>query len=657
MFKKVLIANRGEIACRIIQSCRKLGLSPVAVFSEADRHARHVELADEAFAIGGAAPGQSYLSIDAILEAARQSGAEAIHPGYGFLSEQAEFARRVIQAGLVFVGPDPDTIEQMGSKQAAKALMASVGVPVVPGYAGDEQDLGQLAEHARAIGFPLLIKAVHGGGGRGMRLVREFHELEAALEGARREALTSFGNGALLLERYIDSPRHIEVQILGDRHGQIVHLFERECTLQRRYQKVWEEAPSSLVSSKSRSALLEAALRAAHAVHYVGAGTVEFVVDPQGDFHFLEMNTRLQVEHPVTEFVTGLDLVTLQFDIAAGQPIPFRQEDVRCEGHAIEVRLYAENPEKDFLPTAGPIDRLDLPETIRVDTGYRMGDRLGTDYDTLIAKLIVHAPTRPACLAKLERALADTWIAPLATNLPLLAGLARDPEVARAHVDTGFIAAHLRALIASPQPTPHHLSALVSATTQVAATGDPSPWGLHDAFRMGHLPVTLAYRGPEGPFSITIRAGRDPGSWRLTWAGVEHAVETRWLAPENVWVNVDGQSRTGRVHRAGRLCRVVFDTKAVEFETLDEEVPTGGATPQETGRLTSPFPGRVVKIPVHLNERVAAGAPLVIIEGMKMEYTLRAPYPGQVRTLSCEEGVAVGMDQPLIELEPEPESS
>ncbi|MHB1544168.1 MAG: acetyl/propionyl/methylcrotonyl-CoA carboxylase subunit alpha [Gammaproteobacteria bacterium] len=653
MFSRVLIANRGEIACRIIQSCHKLGLTAIAVYSEADRYARHIELADEAWPIGESAPSQSYLSVDAILEAARRSRAEAIHPGYGFLSEQAEFARRVMHAGLVFVGPDPDTIEQMGSKRAAKALMETVGVPVVPGYAGDNQDPVFLAAQAQSIGFPLLIKAVHGGGGRGMRLVREIGELPAALESARREALASFGDGSLLLERYIETPRHIEVQILGDRHGRVVHLFERECTLQRRYQKVWEESPSSLPAGESREALLQAALHAARAVRYVGAGTVEFVVDRSGAFHFLEMNTRLQVEHPVTEFVTGLDLVALQFEIAAGHPIPFRQEDVRCEGHAIEVRLYAENPQKDFLPTAGRLDRLDLPDIIRVDTGYRTGDRVGTDYDTLIAKLIAQGPTRAACLAKLVRALAATWVAPLATNLPLLEGLARNPEVAQAHVDTGFITTHLAELILTPEPTLHHLAALAWATTRAWEIDDSSPWGVRDAFRIGHLPATLNFTGPRGPFALTIRSGQDPGSWHLGLDGVEHPVETRWLTPESLWVAVEGCARTGHARRLRNRLRIDFGTDAVDFETHFDDTRPTRPIEQDAGRLVSPFPGRIVKITVCANQAVAAGSPLVIIEGMKMEYTLRAPYPGRIRTVSCEEGAAVAMDQPLMELDPD----
>ncbi len=654
MFKKVLIANRGEIACRIIQSCRRLGLSPIAVYSESDRNALHAELADTAWPIGGSQPRESYLAIDAILAAARASGAEAVHPGYGFLSEQADFARQVIRAGLVFVGPDPETIEQMGSKRAAKALMETVGVPVVPGYAGADQDPAHLMDQARSIGFPLLIKAVHGGGGRGMRLVREAGEFAAALESAQRESLASFGDGSVLLERYIENPRHIEVQVLGDRHGRIVHLFERECTLQRRYQKVWEECPSSLAPGESREALLEAALRAAHAVHYVGAGTVEFVVGRTGEFHFLEMNTRLQVEHPVTELVTGLDLVALQLEIASGRPIPFRQEEIRCLGHAIEVRLYAENPQKDFLPTAGRLARLDLPDAIRVDTGYRAGDEIGTDYDALIAKLITHGTTRAASLATLTQALQATWVTPLETNLPLLEGLARHPDVAAGVVDTGFIATHLAELIAEPPPTLHHYAALAWATTRTTETSDPSPWGVRDAFRMGLLPITLRFEGPTGAFKLQVASSRDPRSLHLILDDAEHRVEARWLAPETLWIAVDGISRTGRVRRAHNRLRIDFETGAVNFAT-----PIDCASPErraESGRdrLVSPFPGRVVKIPVEVDQRVDTDAPLVIIEGMKMEYTLRAPHPGRIRALTCEEGTAVAMDQLLIELDPDP---
>ncbi len=655
MFRKVLIANRGEIACRIIRTCRALGLSPVTVYSEADRGSLHTLLADEAWPIGPAAPAESYRSIDRLLEAAHRSGAEAVHPGYGFLSEQAEFCRQVEAAGLVFVGPRPETIALMGSKREAKALMAREGIPVVPGYDGAGADPAAFEQAAATIGFPLLVKAVFGGGGRGMRLVRDPEELPGALASARREAESSFGDGALLLERYIEHPRHIEVQILGDQQGHQVHLFERECTLQRRYQKVWEEAPSSLVGTSARVALLKAAVQAARAVGYQGAGTVEFVVGPDGDFYFLEMNTRLQVEHPVTEWVTGLDLVALQFEVAAGRPLPFRQEEVRCTGHAIEARLYAEDPARGFLPAAGPLGTFILSPDLRVDAGFRAGDRLGTDYDALIAKLIVGGPDRPTALARMREALAACWVEPLPTNLSLLSGLAHHPLVADGRFDTGFIAERLDELL-TPQPVGlHHWAALAWAILHPdPPVPAPSPWQCLDGFRVGGLEARLFVEHEGHDRILTVRR-LEPGAWNLECDGRNYRVEGYVRDGETASIAVDGEFRPVRILRQGDRFHIACQGIAQVFGLRTGPRPDGprGA---ETGThgCVSPFPGRIIEIRVQPGTAVAAGEALIVLEGMKMEYTVKADRAGRIGTFLCAVGDAVAMDQPLFEFEADP---
>jgi len=439
LFDKILIANRGEIACRIIRTCRRLGIASVAVYSDADAGALHVRMADEAVHIGGPAPADSYLRGERILQAARATGAQAIHPGYGFLSENADFAEAVAAAGLVFIGPRPESMRRMGSKAGAKELMAAAGVPVVPGYTGQDQSPQTLLREAARIGFPLMIKAAHGGGGKGMRVVHRLEDFPAALESCQREARGAFGRDRVLLERYIASPRHIEVQVFGDAHGNLVHLHERECSAQRRYQKVLEESPSPFLTPERRQAMGQAAVAAARAIDYVNAGTVEFIVDGEGAFWFMEINTRLQVEHPVTEMVTGLDLVEWQLRVAAGEPLPLRQERIAQRGHAIEVRLYAEDPEAGFLPASGTLRRLVLPTPspqVRVDAGVEAGDTVSVFYDPMIAKLIVHDADRPAALARLREALAASHVAGTRTNLAFLEALVRHPAVVEGRIDT-----------------------------------------------------------------------------------------------------------------------------------------------------------------------------------------------------------------------------
>src|SRR5215204_3100414 len=495
MFAKLLIANRGEIACRVIRTARRMGIATVAVYSAADMAALHVAMADEAYPIGPPPPRQSYLNIDAVIEAACDSGAEAVHPGYGFMSENAEFAETCAAAGVVFIGPPPQAIRAMGSKAAAKALMEKHGVPVVPGYHGADQDDARLLAEADRIGFPVLIKASAGGGGRGMRIVASKGEFARALDGARREAKGAFGDDTMLLERYLERPRHIEVQVFGDSHGNLVHLFERDCSIQRRHQKIVEEAPAPGLDSTRRQQIGEAAVAAARAVGYVGAGTVEFIMQSSGAelggerFYFMEMNTRLQVEHPVTEAVTGLDLVEWQLRVAAGEQLPVKQDELGLRGHAIEVRLYAENPARGFLPVTGTLHRLHFPEGdgVRVDTGVREGDAVTPFYDPMIAKIIAGGENRDAARMRLGRALADTAVLGLATNLGFLARVVADPDFAAGAVDTGFIERRGDSLLAPAGPPPDAALAAAALYRFLSASEPgqaPDPWSRGDGWRL-----------------------------------------------------------------------------------------------------------------------------------------------------------------------------
>jgi 3-methylcrotonyl-CoA carboxylase alpha subunit len=511
MFSKILIANRGEIACRVIATCKRLGIDSVAVYSDADASARHVQLADEAWHIGGSRPTESYLRGERIIEVAKASGAEAIHPGYGFLSENANFARKVEAAGLTFIGPTPAAIDAMGSKSAAKALMEKAGVPVVPGYHGDNQDVTFLVAQAEATGYPLLIKAVAGGGGKGMRLVNKPDEFTAQLEAARREAKSAFGDDAVLLERFVQGPHHIEFQVFGDSHGNFVHLYERECSIQRRHQKILEETPSPFLDDAMRSAMGEAAVAAARAIGYRGAGTIEFIVGEDRRFFFMEMNTRLQVEHPVTEMTTGQDLVEWQLRVASGEPLPLTQSDIPRRGHAIEVRLCAENPENDFLPEAGTLLRFVHPQAqakVRVDTGVGEGDRIGVFYDPMIAKLIVYGDGRASAIKELQDALALTAVVGCKTNIAFLQTLVHHPAFIGGETDTLFIERHRERLFAKSHHAPE--LALIAATCRdlldaeaalaasAAAHGDPqSAWHSNSGWRLnGEGRRTLLFSDP-----------------------------------------------------------------------------------------------------------------------------------------------------------------
>lgn len=637
MFSKILIANRGEIACRVMDTARKLGVVTVAVYSDADRNARHVAMADEAVHIGGPAPRDSYLRGDAIIQAALDSGAQAIHPGYGFLSENPDFVDEVESAGLVFIGPSADAIRKMGLKDAAKALMEQAGVPVVPGYHGDNQDPAHLAAQAGQIGYPVLIKAVAGGGGKGMRLVERAADFDAALASAQGEAATAFGNPAVLIEKYIQQPRHIEVQVFGDGQS-AVHLFERDCSLQRRHQKVIEEAPAPGMTAQMRSAMGEAAVRAAEAIGYSGAGTIEFIVDgrdglrPDG-FWFMEMNTRLQVEHPVTELVTGVDLVEWQLRVASGEPLPARQQDLTLKGHAFEARLYAEDVPAGFLPATGTLAHLAFPDTARIETGVRKGDTISPWYDPMIAKVVTYGPTRAIALRALETALIDTEVAGTTTNVDFLIALTRHPGFRQGQVDTGLIGRDLDALVAAAEPDPR---ARALAVVGLAGLDDPArPGGMT---LWAPLRRTVTWDGGHAVIEVT-----GPRTARVTIDGQTHDIARegdRW------WV--DGGPRRSRVvrHAAGVS---VFGGRSLTLtpvDPLDRESDDAG-----TALTLSPMPGLVKAVFVSAGDRVAAGDRLAVLEAMKMEHTLTAARDGIVAEVLARDGDQVEAGAPLIRLE------
>ena len=637
MFSKILIANRGEIACRIIDSCHRMGVGTVAVYSDADRGARHVAIADEAVHIGGPAPKDSYLLGDRIIRAALETGAQAIHPGYGFLSENPDFVDAVTAAGLVFIGPSASAIRAMGLKDAAKALMEQAGVPVVPGYHGDNQDAAFLAEQADRIGYPVLIKAVAGGGGKGMRRVDNPADFAAALASAQGEAQTAFGNPAVLIEKYVTAPRHIEVQVFGDGTN-AVHLFERDCSLQRRHQKVIEEAPAPGMTPEMRAAMGDAAVRAAETIGYAGAGTIEFIVDgsrglrPDG-FWFMEMNTRLQVEHPVTEAITGVDLVEWQLRVASGEPLPLRQDQLTITGHAFEARLYAEDVPAGFLPATGRLAHLQFAGNARVETGVRQGDTISPWYDPMIAKVITYGPTRAIALSALETALIDSEVAGTVTNIDFLVALTRHKGFRAGQVDTGLIDRDLDQLIDQSEP-PAVTRAL--AVLGVAGLHDPSVQG--GVTLWAPLKRTVTWEGGDGIVEV-----HGPGRATVTLDGQSHDIEWRggrW------WV--DGSPRRSRIvaHPAGVS---VFGGRRVTLvpqDPLDRETEAAGG-----GLTLSPMPGLVKAVFVTPGQQVAAGDRLAILEAMKMEHTLTAARDGTVAEVLAAAGDQVEAGAPLIRLE------
>ena len=704
MFGTVLVANRGEIAVRVIRTLRALGIGSVAVYSDADARARHVRAADVAVRLGPAPAADSYLNAGAIVAAARQTGAQAVHPGYGFLAENAAFARACADAGLTFIGPPPAAIEAMGDKIRAKATVAAAGVPVVPGAGDPSMTERDLVTAAPAIGFPLLIKPSAGGGGKGMRLVRAESELAGAIAGARREATAAFGDGTLLLERFIDRPRHIEIQVFADTHGHTVHLGERECSLQRRHQKIIEEAPSPLLDGARRDAMGGAATEVARSVGYVGAGTVEFIVsgDRPGDFYFMEMNTRLQVEHPVTEMVTGLDLVEWQLRVAAGEALPLRQEEIRLTGHAVEARVYAEDPARGFLPTGGTVLALAEPAGphVRTDSGLTAGLDVTSSYDPMLAKVIAWAPDRDAALRRLRGALAATTVLGVTTNVAFLGALLTQPDVAAGRLDTGLVERHLGDLAATAVPD----AVLVAAALENLLARQPSgpvtdPWDIPDGWRPGEhawIPLRLAC-APREATEVRIReraAGRPGGAPGAGGVGgssgaggasgpggvgralVSAEVSVGGAAPVPAWaeavpggllvsyggqtcrytyarqdgVSGGGASRGGAPGGGGAGREVLWLGREGHSWAVTEEGPLAARPDQDTGgdgTVRSPMPGTVQAVHVTEGQPVTAGQPLVIVEAMKMEHTVTAPLDGTVAELLVKAGQQVAMDETL----------
>ncbi|MGA0542241.1 biotin carboxylase N-terminal domain-containing protein [Neotabrizicola sp. VNH66] len=662
MFRKILIANRGEIACRVIATARRMGIATVAVFSDADRNARHVAMADEAVHIGGATVAESYLQGSRIIAAAQATGAEAIHPGYGFLSENPGFVEAVAAAGLAFIGPTADAIRAMGLKDAAKALMEGAGVPVVPGYYGAEQGMDFLAARAAEIGWPVLIKARAGGGGKGMRLVERAEDFAEALASAQREAQAAFGDPACLIEKYVTRPRHIEIQVFGDAHGNVIHLFERDCSLQRRHQKVIEEAPAPGMTPEMRAAMGAAAVEAARAIGYRGAGTVEFIVDGSGPlrpdgFWFMEMNTRLQVEHPVSEAITGLDFVELQLRVAAGEPLPVAQEDLRIDGWAFEARLYAEDAENGFLPATGRLDLLAFPPAaefsraaLRIDSGVRQGDEISPFYDPMIAKVIVHGPTRAIALSRLSAALGQCRVQGSITNLGFLSALAGHDGFRRGEVDTGLIARDLTALLTRPAVGPHVAAAAVlSALGFLAAPVPDDPWRGLAGWRhwpVDSLPLTLTHGTQETRWRVTPQAA---GRFLIAGGAAELEVTVAARDGETIVLELAGHRKRLEVITTSRRITICDDSGCHSFDLSDperaEDAGEGG------DGITAPMPGLVTRLAAKAGQQVRKGEALIVLEAMKMEHTLTAPRDGVVAEVLAAQGDQVAHGALLLMLE------
>lgn len=669
MFKKILIANRGEIACRVAATAKRLGVKTVAVYSDADAQAKHVAVCDEAVHIGGSAPKDSYLRWERIIDAAKATGAQAIHPGYGFLSENEDFAKACADAGLVFIGPPASAINAMGLKAESKRLMEQAQVPLVPGYHGADQDPALLQREADRIGYPVLIKASAGGGGKGMRAVDKAEDFAAALDSCKREAINSFGDDAVLVEKYVQRPRHIEIQVFGDTHGNCVYLFERDCSVQRRHQKVLEEAPAPGMTPELRARMGEAAVAAARAVNYVGAGTVEFIVEQPGGydapeqmkFYFMEMNTRLQVEHPVTEAITGLDLVEWQLRVASGEPLPLRQEDLRITGHAIEARICAENPDNNFLPATGALNVYALPEcvtfergAVRVDSGVRQGDAISPFYDSMVAKLIVHGDTREQALARLDEALAQTHIVGLATNVQFLRRVARTDSFAQAKLDTALIQREQAVLFhQEPVGLPLAAAAAVAQTLlHERASEGADPFSRRDGFHTHGVVqrrFEFEFAGEHVKASLTYERG---GSLTLS-VGSGEAMVTSPLVFEQraggIELQFAGQRTRAAVYPQGEVDHVFTPLGATQITSIDL-LAHSGETAAEGGRLTAPMPGKVVSFAVKAGDAVTKGQPLAVMEAMKMEHTIAAPTDGVVQELLYAPGDQVTEGAELLKL-------
>ena len=662
-FSSLLIANRGEIACRIIRTAKRMGLRTIAVYSEADADARHVKAADEARLIGPPPARESYLDIERILLAAKESGAEAIHPGYGFLSENAEFAEACAEAGLIFVGPPANAIRAMGSKSAAKALIEQAGVPVVPGYHGKAQDLATFARAAKRLGYPVLLKAAAGGGGKGMRVVHSPDELEAAIVGAKREASAAFDDDSMLMEKFVERPRHIEVQVFGDAHRQVVSLFERECTLQRRHQKVIEESPSAALNDERREALYEAARKAAAAIGYVGAGTVEFVADDRNAW-FIEMNTRLQVEHPVTEMITGLDLVEWQLRIAMGERLPLRQDEITRRGHAIEARVYAEDASAGFLPSIGEISHWRVrPEDagLRVDTGFGAGDIVSQHYDPMLAKVIAHAKTRESALTKLRGALSSFEIAGVTTNISFLVRLLGEEAVIANAVDTGFIEREHAGHGGLGDPSPFHTAAAVAAIVHREKeelrhdAADPySPWAHGVPWMMfGSRKRLIELRDKAGAaHQVTILHSRDGMVLELEGNATPFAFEPVPGEKSRFSITLGGARRTMTALMKGSSVTVFDGPEPIKLTLADPFAAETIHPDLEVGAV-APMPGTVIALLAEPGKMLDEGAPMLILEAMKMEHTLRAPARGCVARYLCVVGDLVAEGTTLAEFETE----
>jgi 3-methylcrotonyl-CoA carboxylase alpha subunit len=677
MFHKILIANRGEIACRVAATARRLGIKTVAVYSDADAGAKHVAVCDEAVPIGPAPAKESYLCADKIIAAALATGAQAIHPGYGFLSENEAFAQACADAGLVFIGPPASAIRAMGSKSAAKELMEKAAVPLVPGYHGAEQDADFLQQQADRIGYPVLLKASAGGGGKGMRIVEQSADFKAALASCKREAINSFGDDKVLVEKYLTRPRHIEIQVFADTHGECVYLFERDCSVQRRHQKVLEEAPAPGMTAERRRAMGEAAVAAAKAVGYVGAGTVEFIANQDGSFYFMEMNTRLQVEHPVTEMITGLDLVEWQLRVASGQHLPLRQDQLAINGHAIEARVYAENPEKGFLPSIGTLLHLHTPQAvefttlpspasgrgaggegaqssapspIRIDSGVRQSDAISPFYDPMIAKLIVHGRDRDEALALMSQALSEYQIVGLTSNIAFLKRLIESQPFSQAELDTGLIERNHAALFPPPQAAGLQALALAAASI-LAAERNPDaaandPWTDTSGWRMnGDLQRQLDFSDESNRYPLTIVYRR--GGW-LVRLGAEEALMTLTARHgAEIGIKLGAQAVHGTVVRDGEQAHV-FCGGAHFVLHYNDPLVHAGETEAEGGRLTAPMPGKIVALLVAAGQTVEKGAPLLIMEAMKMEHTIAAPANGTVEEMLYAVGEQVAEGAQLL---------
>ena len=672
MFKKILIANRGEIACRVAATARRMGVKTVAVYSDADASAKHVAVCDEAVHIGGSAPKDSYLRWERIIEAAQATGAQAIHPGYGFLSENEEFAQACQNAGLVFIGPPPSAIKDMGLKAESKQLMEKAGVPLVPGYHGANQDAALLQAEADRIGYPVLIKASAGGGGKGMRAVDKSEDFAAALASCKREAINSFGDDAVLIEKYVQRPRHIEIQVFGDTLGNYVYLFERDCSVQRRHQKVLEEAPAPGLSPEMRAQMGLAAVSAARAVKYVGAGTVEFIVEQRADgsmnFFFMEMNTRLQVEHPVTEAITGQDLVEWQLRVASGEPLPLQQDELRITGHAIEARICAENPDNNFLPATGTLNVYGLPDcvtferanvgdsgvAVRVDSGVRQGDAISPFYDSMVAKLIVHGDTREHALARLDEALAQTHIVGLATNVQFLRMVARTDSFAKANLDTALIPREEAVLFQQERVgLPLAAAAAVAQTLlRERASEGVDPFSRRDGWRSHglverrfefdfggtHAKASLAYLH-DGGLHLAVGEGADAVSGPLVFSDSARGIDLQFA----------GQRTRATVYAQGETDHVFTPQGATQIVAIDL-LAHAGEEQDEGGRLTAPMPGKVVSFSVKAGDKVSKGQPLAVMEAMKMEHTIAAPVDGVVAELLYAPGDQVTEGAELLKL-------